>query len=114
MRVDEKMEADFRRLGMGSRPAGRGLFGTLLALVTGTALLMLGFMFSLLVLAVVAIAGVLGFGYLWWKTRALRRQINEQMQQHQAQHSQYSQTDSSAEGVIIEGEVIREEHKLPR
>ena len=103
------MEPDFRQIGIGTRPAGRSLFGSLLALVAGVVMLVLGFMFSLLLIAIVATAGLLGYGYLWWKTRALRRQINEQMQQQRQ-----AKTDSDGAGIIIEGEVIHEQHKLPR
>ena len=105
------MEPDFRQTGISGRPPGRSPFGTLLALITGTALLVLGFMFSLLILAAVAVVGLLGYGYLWWKTRALRRQINERMQR-QMQHPQSD--GAGTEGIIVEGEVIQEEHKLPR
>lgn len=42
-------------------------------------LLVLGFMFSVVILAVIAVLGVLGLGFLWWKTRAVRRAIREQM-----------------------------------
>jgi hypothetical protein len=46
--------------------------------------------FSLFVFAVVIVGGALAWGYLWWKTRAIRKQMRAQ----------------SAEGQIIEGEVI--------
>ncbi len=37
-------------------------------------------MFSLIVLPVILLVGAVGVGYLWFKTRPLRRQLNEQMQ----------------------------------
>lgn len=43
-----------------------------------TALLIVGFMFSVIALAAVAVLGLVGLGYFWWKTRALRRAIREQ------------------------------------
>ncbi len=58
----------------GSEP---GLLSKLLALIVGATLLILGFMFSVVVLAVVAVLGVIGFGYFWWKTRALRKAMRE-------------------------------------
>ncbi len=38
-------------------------------------MLVLAFMFSLVALAVVAVLGLALGGWLWWKTRALRKQI---------------------------------------
>lgn len=54
-----------------------GPLGKALALLGGAALLVLGFLFSLVLLAIAAVllAGV--SAYLWWKTRELRRQLRE-------------------------------------
>lgn len=86
---------------MTPRPAPTGLLGKLFATLLTAALLVLGFMFSVVVLAVVAVLGVLGLGYFWWKTRALRRAIREQ----QRQARQYGSDD------VIEGEatLVRED-----
>ena len=54
-----------------------GLLGKLFALVIGAILLVLGFMFSVVLLAVVAVAGLGAWGYFWWKTRALRKAMRE-------------------------------------
>jgi hypothetical protein len=61
----------------------------------GTVVLASAFVVSLVFVAI-GLAVVLGFGgYLWWKTRELRRQLRAQMRgQHQPA------------GEIIEGEVI--------
>lgn len=82
----------------------------MLSLVGGAALLALGFMFSLLILVIVAAAGLLGFAYLWWKTRTLRAQLSGQMQEQmrQAPNPRRDEDDATAEGVIIEGEVLHE------
>lgn len=54
-----------------------GLAGRLVAGLL-TALLLVGaFMFSLVALAVAAIGGLALWGWLWWKTRALRRAMAE-------------------------------------
>ncbi|HVY05081.1 MAG TPA: hypothetical protein VHB46_03795 [Burkholderiales bacterium] len=50
------------------------------------------FTLSIVVLATVAGIGVVAGAYVWWKTRALRRQLRE----------------NPPGGRIIEGEVIRE------
>ncbi len=54
-------------------------------------LLAVAFMLSVLVFAVVVTGGLLVWGYLWWKTRNLRKGMRER----------------PPEGRVIEGEVIR-------
>lgn len=64
----------------------------------GAVMLVSAFMVSVVFLAI-GLAVVLIFGgYLWWKTRELRRQLRERMQ---------GQRQSA--GDVIEGEVIRDE-----
>ncbi len=55
-------------------------------------MLVLAFMFSLVIFAALAVIALLAGSYLWWKTRALRRQMRERPRG----------------GRIIEGEVIRD------
>lgn len=59
------------------RPREPGLLAKMVALLGGAALVVLGFMFSLVLIAVavVLVAGV--WAYLWWKTRELRRRLRE-------------------------------------
>ena len=71
-----------------------GLLKKLSALVLGAVLLFVGFMFSVVLLAVVAIVGVCAVGYFWWKTRVLRRVIRERS------------SDGGTEAQVIEGEAI--------
>lgn len=72
-----------------------GLLGKLLGVVAGTMLLVLGLMFSLVLLVVLAMLGFLAWGYLLWKTRKIRKQMAE----------------SQAGGQVIEGEaIIVDEH----
>jgi uncharacterized protein (DUF58 family) len=51
--------------------------GRVLAFLLGCVALVAAFMVSVLALAVVAVLVVLAVGYLWWKTRDLRRQLRE-------------------------------------
>jgi len=74
------------------RAPAPGLLGRILTTLVSAAVLVVAFMFSLLIFAVVAAIALLAGGYLWWKTRALRRQIREQ----------------PSGGRVIEGEVIRD------
>jgi Flp pilus assembly protein TadB len=68
-----------------------GFLGKVLTFVTGTVLLVVWLMFSLVVFALAATAVVLILGYLCWQTREQRRQMRER----------------PLGGRIIDGEVIR-------
>ncbi|HVS25819.1 MAG TPA: hypothetical protein VHE58_00670 [Burkholderiales bacterium] len=69
-----------------------GLLGKVLTFASGAVLLVVAFMFSLLVFAILVTGGLLVWGYLWWKTRELRRQMRERR----------------PGGRVIEGETIRD------
>ena len=100
------------QLGYNTPRPTRSLLGSVLAMVMGAVLLVLGFMFSLLFLAAAAVVGVLGLGYLWWKSRALRKQVREQMDDTAQYGSVTPTADGKApEGEIIEGVIIREERE---
>lgn len=80
-----------------------GPLGKLVALIVGAGLLVLGFMFSLVILAIVAVAGIAVFGWFWWKTRDLRKALREQA------------THDMRAGEVIEGEaVVVEEYRCER
>lgn len=87
-----------RRLGSGAslRSGGAGWFRQLIAIVSGMIVLVLGVMFSLVALAVLIGGGLLVWGYVWWRTREIRRQIRA--------GSRNGQPSSPR---VIEGEVIR-------
>lgn len=97
MQNDERPfgEAGQSRLGKGDAPTGRsrpGPLGKLLAAMAWALLLVAAFTFSLLLFAVIVVVGLLVWAYLWWKTRALRKQMRER----------------PLGGHVIEGEVIRD------
>ena len=71
------------------------------AVLTTAALVVLGLMFSVVIFTVIAVAGLTAWGYLWWKTRGLRRQLREQ-----AMNGRVSEAEAY-KGEIIEGVVIR-------
>ena len=80
-----------------------GLLGRIIAALGAFALLVLGFFFSLVLLAVILVLGLAGWGYFWWKTRHARRAMREQAR------------DSSiieGEAVVIEGETVVEENRV--
>jgi membrane protein implicated in regulation of membrane protease activity len=68
----------------------------ILALITGTVVLILGFVFSLVLFAVLISLGLLAWGFWWWKTRALRKAMQEQ----------HGQRGTATAGVVIEGEAV--------
>lgn len=78
-----------------------GLLGKIIAFVLGAGFLVLAFMFSLVALAVLAVGGVLVWGWLWWKTRAIRQQMKEMQANRQPMQP-------PVHGHVIEGEVIRD------
>ena len=63
--------------------------------------------FSVALFAVLLTVGVVVWGYLWWKTRAVRKAMREQMD---AAGGRGPGAGGAArnQGLIIEGEVIRE------
>jgi UPF0716 family protein affecting phage T7 exclusion len=87
-------DEQFRITGNGARLRAprSGLLGKILTTVASAAVLIAGFMLSLLILATVAAIALLAGGYLWWKMRALRQQMREQ----------------PPGGHIIDGEVVRD------
>ena len=77
-----------------------GPLGKVLALLGGAALLVLGFMFSLLLVAFAIAAAAVVWGYLWWKTRELRRRLREQVPADAARPD-------TADGSVFDGEAVR-------
>jgi hypothetical protein len=56
------------------RVGGTGWLGRLLAVVLGAIVLVTAAMLSVVLLAILFGVGTIAVGYLWWKTRDLRRQ----------------------------------------
>jgi type III secretory pathway component EscV len=71
-----------------------------IALLATTVLVVLGIMFSVVLLAVFAVLGIAAWAYLWWKTRKLR---DAMQQQAQAMAQDMAQ---NPEGRVIEGEAV--------
>ncbi len=94
----------------------------LLGVVIGAVVVVASLLFSVVVFAIVLAVGVIAGGYLWWRTRELRRQIRAQMEaQMQAQRDAASRArpdggrawpseggGAKREDVVIDGDYIRE------
>jgi len=74
----------------------------LIFLATAT-LISVAFMFSLVLLVSILLAGLIAWVYLWWKTRELRKQMREHFADGVVRESEVF------EGDVIEGEVIRDD-----
>lgn len=97
MRSEEQMKFSQRYARFNRQP--QTLLGKLLTLILGAVFLVLAFMFSLVALTVVAVGGLVLWGWIWWKTRAIRQQLRDQAENYQAPNV--------TEGDTIEGEAIR-------
>ena len=78
-------------------PAQTGPLQNLLTLIAGIVMLTLGLMFSVVAVVVIVVIGLLVWGYLWWKTREIRRLLRQ---------AQASASTVSTTGDIIEGEAV--------
>lgn len=101
-----------RRLGY-SGARGPGPLTKVLAVVAGVTMLVVGLMFSVVLLGVALVVGTVAGGWLWWKTRALRRDLRAQMQRMQgdlnaAMNGPSRRPDAQAGGPVIDGDFIRE------
>ncbi len=96
------MRTDYIRIRLGGpgapMPARQpGLLYKVIAGVLGTVALVGAFMVSVVVLAILAVAGAIGGAWLWWRTRELRKRMGELRRARE-----------QAEGRVIDGEVTRD------
>lgn len=82
------------------------LLQKIVAVVVTVAVFALALMFSVVLFAVVLTVGAAAWGYLWWKTRALRKAMRAQGEARM--RAQGEATGAHGRGLVIEGEVIRE------
>jgi Flp pilus assembly protein TadB len=74
-----------------------GPLGKALAFAIAAILLVVALVFSLMIVAIVAVGALMVWGYLWWKTRELRRQLRER----------------APDGRVIEGELTSSGDNVP-
>ena len=86
----------------------QGVFAQVVTALVGVVVLIGAAMFSLVFLAVIAVAGLIFWIYFWWKTRAIRAQIEAQMRAQAEYRTAGTQPDrASSDGDVIEGEAVR-------
>jgi hypothetical protein len=78
-----------------------GLVAKVLAFAAGGVLLIGAFVFSLLLFAVVVSVGLVVWGYLWWRTRELRKLVRERLRTANTQWPRDG-------GSVIEGDFVRD------
>lgn len=100
-------QSEFRAL-HGMQGRGPSLLGRILGVAASMVLLAGAFVFSLFLFVALAAVGVVLGGYVWWKTRELRKQMRAQMERMQEQMGQ-QMTPASSGADVIEGEYVREE-----
>jgi hypothetical protein len=98
--------------------APRSWFGKILAVVTTGVLVLLGLTFSVVLLTVGAIGGLLAWAFVRWKLRQIRKQVEAQLAAAQAQGGPFAagmaaEAGEEREVRIIEGEVIRDADERP-
>lgn len=99
---DPKFSGLFNALGTrdGAPPS---MLQKIVSVLVTVAVFGVALMFSVVFFAVVVTVGLVAWGYLWWKTREVRKQMREHP--------------PTGAGMVIEGEVIREvdgEDRPPR
>jgi ABC-type transport system involved in Fe-S cluster assembly fused permease/ATPase subunit len=77
----------------------RKIAGVLVTLAVAIVVLM----FSAVFFAVIAVVGLIAWAYIWWKTRAVRKQ----MRAFAAQNQSVMREQSASNDEVFEGEVIR-------
>ncbi|MFB0936771.1 MAG: hypothetical protein QMB52_13430 [Propionivibrio sp.] len=85
----------------------KSLLARVIGVVAGVIALGVALMFSAVIFVILAIAGLALWGYFWWKTRALRRQMQEQMEQMRSQGYESPFGQAPADDNVIDGEAVR-------
>ncbi len=63
-----------------NRAGATGVLSRIVGVVIGAVALVFALLFSVALFVALAVVGLGAFGYLWWKTRAVRRAMREQQQ----------------------------------
>lgn len=99
----ENGESFARSTGAGSRPPGP--FAKALAAIVAVVFFAVALTFSLVFVAVALGLGLIAGGWLWWKTRRVRRELDARMAE-MARERPPAAGETVDRGTVIEGEVI--------
>jgi len=102
--------------GLSARPQGGNWLQKAGAVVATLVVFALAMTFSVVLFAVVATIGVVVWGWVWWKTRELRKVMRDHAASHaraarEAEARGFGHGSAGARpeaGMVLEGEVIRE------
>ncbi len=95
------------------------LFKRIVGVLLGTITLIAALLFSVVIFAVVLVVVAIAIGYLWWKTRALRRAVKDAEIRHSGQfrngeHGGHTgRTIEATEVHEVQTEVIENQSKRP-
>jgi hypothetical protein len=84
-----------------------GIFAKAVAVVATVAIAVVALMFSLVVFSIALAVGVVVWGWLWWKMRGLRKQMENDPRFQEARR----QASGGGSDEVLEGIVIREVHE---
>lgn len=74
----------------------------IVGVIVTIAVAIVALMFSAVFFAVIAVVGLITWGYLWWKTREVRKQMREFAAQNQSvMRAQNASNDDAFEGEVI-------------
>lgn len=85
----------------------QSFFGRVLTFVLTAVMVVLSLTFSLAILAVAAVVGLVVAGWFWWKTRTLRKTMQEAMREAATAPRADRMADLDG-GQVIDGECVRE------
>ncbi len=86
---------------LNSPPKSPNPLRKLAAFVATAGLVGLALMFSVVLLAIILIVATIAWGYLWWKSRELRKRMRD------AQFQAMAREQKADDDGVFEGEVIR-------
>ncbi len=91
-----------------SGPPEKNILARIVGILLSAVALGLALMFSAVFFVVLAFVALALWGYFWWKTRALRRAMQEQMEQMKnSQDFEQAPRRAPEDADIIDGEAVR-------
>lgn len=122
-RTTDRSFDSFKHININYLPAARPSFlNRLLGTILSLGLLALALTFSLAFFVILACAGLIFAGWLWWKTRPMRKLMRAAAEHAQASRTEtgesygespHSRTSAPPEARIIEGEVLYRDDDTP-